>query len=93
MLQAPMFNGLLRDGSDALLAAQAFEHDPDFIFSREMSARGPANILYHRLCGLLGGLGSRFGAGRDWVSSSFLTSLRRDPIPPLAATPFLGHRC
>ena len=29
---------------------------------------------------------------RDWVSSAFLTSLRRDPIPPLSATPDLCQR-
>ena len=48
---------------DTLLATQAFEHDPDFVLNRKIPPRGAANVLHHRLGGLLGGLGSRFWAG------------------------------
>ena len=39
---------------DAVLAAQAFQHDPDRVFRREMTTGLPSNVLYHLLGRLLG---------------------------------------
>src|SRR5207253_1005418 len=35
---------------DTVLAAQSFQHDPDLVFSREVSPRRAADVLQH-LCG------------------------------------------
>jgi hypothetical protein len=49
---------------NALLATQAFQHDPDFVLRRVVFARGTPDILDDLLC--------RWFCGPDSVSSSLL---------------------
>ena len=37
-------------GSSRGIAAQAVEHDPDLVFSRELPTRLPPDVLNHPLC-------------------------------------------
>ena len=45
---------------DAVIAAQAIEHDPDFLFGRKMPPRRSSDVLHHRF---RRGLGPRFCIG------------------------------
>jgi hypothetical protein len=64
--------------SNAVLAAQAFQHDPDLVLGREVPTRRPADILDHLLRRSLHRLVVKEDLGFIFVPSS----LRRSPNPP-----------
>src|SRR5690606_35794265 len=58
---------------NAVLAAQAFQHDPDLVFGREVPTRRTPDILHHPLRGSLGGRFFQGGFGlhlRSFVTTT-----------------------